>query len=74
VKMLPVAITVETATRLLAKVWPGDTTFPDFFHPSVDDYWTDQIKAFHNQVALMDFGLYYISCTKNGLVSSVLRT
>ncbi|KAG8693080.1 hypothetical protein FRC11_003182, partial [Ceratobasidium sp. 423] len=27
-------------------VWPGVTVFPDWFHPKVDAYWTDQFKQF----------------------------
>jgi len=36
----------------LGQVWPGPTYFPDFFHPSAQDYWTDQLQAFHEDVAI----------------------
>jgi alpha-glucosidase (family GH31 glycosyl hydrolase) len=32
----------------LGQVWPGPTYFPDFLHPSTQDYWTQQLKAFWN--------------------------
>eukprot|EP00833_Pecoramyces_ruminatium_P009629 jgi/Orpsp1_1/1183661/evm.model.c7180000086195.1 len=28
------------------KVWPGETVFPDFHHPNVLEYWTNEIKLF----------------------------
>jgi alpha-glucosidase (family GH31 glycosyl hydrolase) len=31
----------------IGQVWPGPTHFPDFFHPDTQDYWTNQIAAFH---------------------------
>eukprot|EP00731_Ephydatia_muelleri_P000495 Em0001g495a len=36
---------------LIGKVWPNSTTvWPDFSHPSVDQYWTSQISQFHSNV------------------------
>ncbi|GFO23423.1 lysosomal alpha-glucosidase, partial [Plakobranchus ocellatus] len=32
---------------LIGKVWPGETAFPDFFHPSALPYWYKQMKGFH---------------------------
>jgi alpha-glucosidase (family GH31 glycosyl hydrolase) len=32
----------------MAQVWPGPVHFPDFLHPSAQDYWTEQLKAFWN--------------------------
>ena len=32
----------------LGQVWPGPTHFPDFLHPSAQDYWTAQLKGFWN--------------------------
>ena len=32
----------------LGQVWPGPTYFPDFLHPSAQDYWTAQLKSFWN--------------------------
>eukprot|EP01038_Epipyxis_sp_PR26KG_P009449 gene9449-12733_t len=34
----------------LGQVWPGPTYFPDFLHPSAQDYWTSQMKTFHEAV------------------------
>ena len=36
---------------LVSQVWPNSTTvWPDFTHPSVDQYWTSQISQFHSNV------------------------
>ena len=36
---------------LVTQVWPNSTTvWPDFTHPSVDQYWTSQISQFHSNV------------------------
>ncbi|CAE6413351.1 unnamed protein product [Rhizoctonia solani] len=29
-------------------VWPGVTVYPDWFHPKVDSYWTNEFKEFFN--------------------------
>ena len=34
----------------IGQVWPGPTHFPDWFHDDAQDYWTDQIAAFHSYV------------------------
>lgn len=34
----------------LGQVWPGPTYFPDFFHPSAQQYWTDQLSSFYDAV------------------------
>lgn len=36
----------------LGQVWPGPTYFPDFLHPSTQDYWTDQLQAFYDMVPM----------------------
>jgi alpha-glucosidase (family GH31 glycosyl hydrolase) len=38
----------------LGQVWPGPTYFPDFFHPKSQDYWTNQLKTFHDKVVAVD--------------------
>ena len=35
---------------LFLQVWPGNTAFPDFFHPNATSYWTTQAQAYHDQV------------------------
>lgn len=35
-------------TPFIGKVWPGYTTWPDFFHPNASEYWTEQVKNFHD--------------------------
>ena len=37
-----------TGDYYVAQVWPGPTHFPDFLHPSTQDYWTAQLKGFWN--------------------------
>lgn len=32
------------------QVWPGNTVFPDFTHPSAQKYWTSLVSEFHNKV------------------------
>ncbi|CAE6449622.1 unnamed protein product [Rhizoctonia solani] len=29
-------------------VWPGVTVYPDWFHPKVDSYWTNEFKEYFN--------------------------
>ncbi|KAG8785669.1 hypothetical protein FRC12_017286 [Ceratobasidium sp. 428] len=29
-------------------VWPGVTVYPDWFHPNVSSYWTNELKTFFN--------------------------
>ena len=34
----------------LGQVWPGPVNFPDFLNPKSENYWTEQIQAFHNKI------------------------
>ncbi|RDD42442.1 Sucrase-isomaltase, intestinal [Trichoplax sp. H2] len=37
---------------LIGKVWPrGNATFPDYFNPRAEKWWTDLIVNFHNELA-----------------------
>ncbi|KAG0001961.1 hypothetical protein BGZ65_003041 [Modicella reniformis] len=36
----------------VGKVWPGKTTFPDWFHPETQPYWTKYITRWFHQVPL----------------------
>ncbi|KAL5515500.1 hypothetical protein EMCRGX_G000674 [Ephydatia muelleri] len=48
---LNIFITNSSGQLLIGKVWPNSTTvWPDFTHPSVDQYWTSQISQFHSNV------------------------
>ncbi|KAF5392729.1 hypothetical protein D9757_000858 [Collybiopsis confluens] len=38
----------------LALVWPGVTHYPDWFHPSIQDYWTNEFKLFYNETDGID--------------------
>ena len=35
---------------LIGNVWPGNTSYPDFFAPNVVSWWTRQFKKFHDQI------------------------
>eukprot|EP00605_Chrysophyceae_sp_TOSAG23-4_P000381 GSChrysophyteH1.ASY1.ANO1.437.1 assembled CDS len=35
---------------MIKSVWPGPVYYPDFLHPSTQDYWTSSIKGFHDGV------------------------
>ncbi|KAJ7700869.1 alpha-glucosidase [Mycena rosella] len=32
----------------LGLVWPGVTVFPDWFHPKIQDYWSNEFELFYN--------------------------
>jgi alpha-glucosidase (family GH31 glycosyl hydrolase) len=32
------------------KVWPGTTTFVDFFHPNATSYWEDMLNMLYSKV------------------------
>ncbi|XP_077986810.1 lysosomal alpha-glucosidase-like [Glandiceps talaboti] len=36
-----------TGDLLIAKVWPGDTVFPDFTNPATHQWWEKQASKFH---------------------------
>lgn len=38
----------------LAQVWPGPCYFPDFFHPSAEKWWYDQLSVFHTDNIAFD--------------------
>ncbi|KAF7353798.1 Glycoside hydrolase family 31 protein [Mycena venus] len=38
----------------LGLVWPGVTVFPDWFHPKVQDYWTNEFELFYNPETGLD--------------------
>ena len=40
----------ENKKPIEGKVWPGKTVFPDFFHPDITNYWTDQLRSYHDQI------------------------
>ncbi|KAL3616784.1 hypothetical protein CASFOL_039178 [Castilleja foliolosa] len=36
----------------LGQVWPGSTYFPDFLNPATENYWTNEIKIFHETLPI----------------------
>ncbi|XP_063961375.1 lysosomal alpha-glucosidase-like isoform X2 [Lytechinus pictus] len=41
----------DDGSIFIGKVWPGDTAFPDWFHPNVTRWWQSQAQTFHNDVS-----------------------
>ena len=39
-----------TKKNLIAKVWPGKTVFPDFFHPNISEFWNKGLKDYYNLI------------------------
>lgn len=37
-------------SELIGKVWPGSTTFVDFFHPNATLYWGDMLDLLYQKV------------------------
>ena len=37
-------------TPYVGKVWPGSTTFVDFFHPNATQYWVDMLNKIYEKV------------------------
>jgi len=31
----------------IGRVWPGETTFVDFFHPNATQYWIDMLDVLY---------------------------
>jgi len=40
----------DEGQALIGKTWPGDTVFPDFFHPDASDYWSEWLSKLHEIV------------------------
>ncbi|CAH8477884.1 unnamed protein product [Schistosoma bovis] len=40
----------RTGTPILGTVWPGETVFPDFSHPSAEDWWFKSASDFHKVI------------------------
>ena len=37
-------------TPYVGRVWPGPTTFVDFFHPNATQYWTDMLGRLYEKI------------------------
>jgi alpha-glucosidase/lysosomal alpha-glucosidase len=37
-----------TGMRFKGYVWPGNSYFPDYFHPNMSVYWTTMVKHLHD--------------------------
>lgn len=40
----------EPQLRYVAQVWPGPCNIPDFLHPNAQQWWTQEIKDFHEVI------------------------
>ncbi|RUS71085.1 hypothetical protein EGW08_021146 [Elysia chlorotica] len=49
-KKLDIFVKNDDGKILIGKVWPGETAFPDFFHPNAYNYWYSQAKQFHDKL------------------------
>ncbi|KAJ6606229.1 alpha-glucosidase [Mycena vulgaris] len=38
----------------LGLVWPGVTVYPDWFHPNIQDYWSNEFELFYNPETGLD--------------------
>ncbi|KAL0955005.1 hypothetical protein HGRIS_003930 [Hohenbuehelia grisea] len=45
---LDIFLKSPNGSQSLGLVWPGVTVYPDWFHPKVDQYWTNEFKLFYN--------------------------
>ncbi|CAG8110598.1 unnamed protein product [Penicillium salamii] len=39
-------------SEYIGAVWPGYTVFPDWHNPKTNDFWADEIVAYHKKVAI----------------------
>ncbi|KAI8355100.1 alpha glucosidase [Choanephora cucurbitarum] len=49
---LDVYIKNPDGSDYIGAVWPGYTTFPDFMHPNISQYWSKEIKDWVNLIGL----------------------
>lgn len=50
-------------------VWPGATVFPDFLHNRSLEYWTAQLKGFHDTMPIDGAWIDMVRHTSTSLVS-----
>lgn len=39
----------KTGFRFKGNVWPGDSYFPDFFHPKANEFWGKMMSSLHDK-------------------------
>ncbi|KAF9554267.1 alpha-glucosidase [Agrocybe pediades] len=47
-KTLDVWLKAPNGSESLGLVWPGVTVFPDWFHPNIQQYWSNEFESFYN--------------------------
>lgn len=58
---------------VLSQVWPGLTAFPDFFQPSAEQYWYNQIKSYWDKIPFNGIWIVSIAVMCAGLFSRSLE-
>lgn len=49
---MDVLVKNSTGNIFIGHVWnDADTVYPDFTHPRIEEYWTKQLREFHNKIA-----------------------
>ena len=43
-----------TGEIFVGNVWPKEAAFPDFFHPNTQDWWSNELTQFHEQLVPFD--------------------
>ncbi|KAJ4475469.1 glycoside hydrolase family 31 protein [Lentinula aciculospora] len=51
---LDVWLKMPNGSAELSLVWPGVTHYPDWFHPSIQDFWTNEFALFYNSTNGID--------------------
>ncbi|GMH45019.1 hypothetical protein BSKO_12976 [Bryopsis sp. KO-2023] len=44
----------STGKPYIGVVWPGNLHFVDYWHPDAQEYWTNQLRYFHDELAAFD--------------------
>ncbi|KAJ6630222.1 glycoside hydrolase family 31 protein [Mycena sp. CBHHK59/15] len=44
----------QNGSSHLGLVWPGVTVYPDWFHPKIQDYWSNEFELFYNASTGLD--------------------
>ncbi|KAJ3503381.1 hypothetical protein NLJ89_g8460 [Agrocybe chaxingu] len=53
-KELDIWLKAANGSESLGVVWPGVTVFPDWFHPNIQQYWTDEFLSFYSPETGLD--------------------
>ncbi|KAG7453201.1 glycoside hydrolase family 31 protein [Guyanagaster necrorhizus] len=45
---MDVWLKMPNGSAVIALVWPGVTVYPDWFHPDIQEYWSQEFEQFYN--------------------------